>query len=178
MANGVVGNGGGRAAAEGGGPLLATLYVPLILGTFMTTLAFVELGVDLSGDAALRRAWYTNAPTLPIVSGLQKACVMLVLLAVPAKTLLRAIPGAVRGTPGCRAACVPAFTLPLLIYTSLKALALISAPGGLDSEAVAAQVTTYHFHRALLAPFNLLSAVVEYDLRSHSARKQLKHKDT
>ena len=43
MANGVVGNGGGRASAEGGGPLLATLYVPLILGTFMTTLAFVEL---------------------------------------------------------------------------------------------------------------------------------------
>ena len=130
-------------------PPLPTLIIPCVLGTFMFTLALIDLAVDLTGDGALIVAWCGPSP-LPIVKHFLMYVLPLLLLGLLAKTALKSVPGVLKGTAGCGYACGPVLLIPVVIALTVAAkaaldpeLATFSSRDPIDAD-VLAWVTQLH----------------------------------
>ena len=109
-------------------PPLPTLIIPCVLGTFMFTLALIDLAVDLTGDGAHRGV--VRPLPLPIVKHFLMYVLPLLLLGLLAKTALKSVPGVLKGTAGCGYACGPVLLIPVVIALTVasKASSIPSSP--------------------------------------------------
>ena len=148
-------------------PPLPTLIIPCVLGTFMFTLALIDLAVDLTGDGALIVAWYGASP-LPIVKHFLMYVLPLLLLGLLAKTALKSVPGVLKGTAGCGYACGPVLLIPVVIALTVAAkaaldpeLATFSSRDPIDA-GVLAWVTQLHALKCLVSPAIMACGITEY----------------
>ena len=148
-------------------PPLATIVMPLLVGTWLTTLGIVDLAIDLSEDGSLLFSWYNAADTLPIISTFFQRVLPVLLIGLLGKCLLKSVPAAFARKPGGLVGCAPLVLLPVIIFTTLRAKALLSEVPvtryRMDIRAdELAEATRLHMLRTYMGLSMLVCAIFEY----------------
>ena len=162
-----------------GAPPLPAIVVPVMHGTWLTTLGIVDLAVDLSGDAALLSSWYAAAETLPIISTFFKRVLPFLAGILIAKCMFISLPAAFRGKPGALFGCAPFLLLPCIIFTSVRSKRILDAAPFVDGRgnfilppaADLALATRLHHVRMCLGLLMIASAIAEYASQLRAATK-------
>lgn len=155
-------------------PPLASILIPVFLGSVMLSFAVVDLAVDLSGRGRLAREWYGMQPDLPLVSHWFRFVGMFMIPMLAAKVLLISVPGAARGTPGCMWGCAPLVVLPTVFYLTFHAAVLAKNIAGKESASFDeewAALTRLHALKCAVLPLMPASALGEYLGKSRAAAR-------